>query len=121
MVDGQHCGLACMGGHNWTIGIKQENGKRYIYLVKGDELVQQKPFKGNTIYLRMNADATANEYQLLYSTDSKNFTSLGDKFPMQFGHWKGVHIGLYCYNVADNEGQVSFDNFTYFHDGPKIK
>jgi beta-xylosidase len=120
LVDGQHCGLACMGNHNWTIGIKQENGKQYVYLAKGDELIQQKPFKGNAIYLRMDADATANEYQLFYSSDNKQFSTLGDKFPMEFGHWKGVHIGLYCYNVADNAGQVSFDDFTYHHDGPII-
>ena len=120
LVDGQHCGLACMGNRNWTIGIKQENGKQYVYLAKGDELSRQKPFKGNAIYLRMDADATANEYQLFYSSDNKQFSTLGDKFPMEFGHWKGVHIGLYCYNVADNAGQVSFDDFTYTHDGPKM-
>ena len=109
-----------MGNHKWTIGIKKENGKRYVYLAKGDELIQQKPFKGNAIYLRMDADATANEYQLFYSSDNKQFSNLADKFPMEFGHWKGVHIGLYCYNVADNAGQVSFDDFTYTHDGPKM-
>ena len=47
-------------------------------------------------------DATKNEYQLLYSYDAKNFTALGDKFPMKFGHWKGVRVDLYCYNIKEN-------------------
>jgi beta-xylosidase len=121
LSDGQHCGLACMGNHNWTLGILQEEGKRYIYLEKDNQIIQKTPAKGNAIYLRMTADATQNEYQLLYSYDIKNFTALGDKFPMEFGHWKGVRIGLYCYNIQENAGQVSFDDFVYHHDGPKAR
>ena len=82
-------------------------------------IILQTPAKGNAIYLRLEADATKNEYQLLYSYDAKKFTTLGDKFPMEFGHWKGVRIGLYCYNVKENAGQVSFDDFVYQHDGPR--
>jgi len=117
-ADGQRCGLACMANQNWTIGVMQEDGQRYLYLEKNNEIVQKKPFKGSCIYLRMDADATKNEYQLLYSYDAKSFTALSEKFPMEFGHWKGVRVGLYCYNVKENAGQVSFDDFTYTHDGP---
>jgi len=120
MADGQRCGLACMGNLNWTMGIMQENGERYVYLEKNKELVQKKPFKGNAVYLRMTADATRNEYQLLYSTNARDFEALGEKFEMAFGHWKGVHIGLYCYNVKEKAGRVSFDDFVYRHDGPKV-
>ena len=121
MVDGQRCGLACMGNQNWNLGIMQENDQRYVYLEKDNEIIQKKPMKGNTIHLRMNADATKNEYQLLFSYNAKEYNALGDPFPMEFGYWKGVRIGLYCYNVEGNAGRVSFDDFTYTHDGPKVK
>ena len=118
LVDGQRCGLACMGNHNWTIGVMQEDGQRYVYLDNDKGILQKKPLKGNVIYLRMDADATKNQYQLLYSTNAREYTALGDSFPMEFGHWKGVRVGLYCYNVKENAGQVSFDEFVYNHDGP---
>ena len=119
LTNGQRCGLACMGKENWTIGVMQEDGNRYVYLEKDNEIVQKKPAKGNVIYLRMQADATNNEYRLLYSYDTKEFMALGDGFPMKFGNWKGVRIGLYCYNVREKAGQVCFDDFVYNHDGPK--
>ena len=99
----------------------QENGKRYVYLEKDNEIIRKDPYKGNAIYLRTDANATTNEYQLSYSSDAKVFTALSDKFPMQFGHWKGVRVGLYCYNVKEDAGRVSFDDFTYLHDGPEIQ
>ena len=37
---------------------------------------------------------------------------------MEFGNWKGVRVGLYCYNVRQAAGSASFDDFTYRHDGP---
>ena len=118
MADGQRCGLACMGKQNWTLGVMQEAGKRYVYLEKDNEVIQKVPAKGSVIYLRMEADATNNAYQLLYSYNAKDFVALGDKFPMQFGNWKGVRIGLYCYNINKEVGRISFDDFVYVHDGP---
>ena len=73
---------------------------------------------GTTVYLRLQADARANRYTLLYSTDNRNFTAAGDAFTMEFGNWKGVRVGLYCYNVRQAAGSASFDDFTYRHDGP---
>ena len=118
LSNGQRCGLACMGGQNWQIGIMQEDGKTYVYLEKENETIQKKAIKGNTIYLRMEADAIKNEYQLLYSHNAKEFSTLAGKFPMSFGNWKGVRVGLYCYNTKEKAGVVSFDDFVYQHDGP---
>ena len=47
LADGQHCGMACMGNFNWTIGIMQEDGQRYVYLEHNTEVLQKKPKKGN--------------------------------------------------------------------------
>ena len=63
-----------------------------LNLAKNDDIILQTPFKGNAIYLRMNVNATRNE-------------------PLE---------GMYCYNTKENAGQVTFDDFVYHHDGPKI-
>ena len=81
-------------------------------------MIQKVLAKGSVVYLRMEADATNNAYHLLYSYNAKDFVALGDKFPMQFGNWKGVRIGLYCYNIEKEAGRISFDDFVYVHDGP---
>lgn len=121
MANGQHCGLACIGRQNWMMGIMQEDGRKYVYLAKGNDILQKRPIKGGVIYLRMEADAVNNKYQLLYSSNAKEFTALSDPFTMQFGFWKGVRIGLYCYNVNGDAGEVTFDDFVYCHDGPIVK
>lgn len=40
---------------------------------------------------------------------------------MKFGNWKGVRIGLYCYNTLSSDGKAAFDWFKYEHDGPSMK
>ena len=130
MADGQRCGLACMGKQNWVIGVMLENGERYVYLEKDNEVIKKEPIgKENRIYFRLVADASKNEYRLLYrfgkfldnpyGPSHDQYESLGEKFPMQFGNWKGVRVGLYCYNVKQESGKVNFRKFIYHHDGLK--
>lgn len=119
LEEGQCCGLACMGKQNSLIGLMKRQGKVLLYVERNGNIVQTLPFGGRTVYFRMCADATANRYALAYSTNGKTFRQLGDSFAMQFGNWKGVRVGLYCYNSEKTGGQVSFDDFKYHHDGPQ--
>lgn len=119
MVDGQRCGLACMGRKNWLIGVHQRGNKRYIYLENSDNIVVQQPIKDNAIYLRMEADVISNRYQLSYSNNNKDYKTLGNPFSMKGAYWKGVRIAMYGYNLLKDNGCVSFASFEYEHDGPK--
>ena len=75
----------------------------------------------NLGYLRLEADAKENNYQFLASQDGKSYKEIGISFNMKFGNWKGVRIGLYCYNTQSADGKVAFDWFQYEHDGPSIQ
>lgn len=118
LADGQRCGIACIGKANSLLGIRRDGADTRLYLEHGGTEAASFPVSGTTVYLRLQADARANRYTLLYSTDNRNFTAAGDAFTMEFGNWKGVRVGLYCYNVRQAAGSVSFDDFTYRHDGP---
>lgn len=118
MADGQRCGIACMGARNNVLGVKKEHGEAMLYLEADGKEVETCDVRGKVVYLRLQADATSNSYALLYSHDGKKFVQVGEPFTMEFGNWKGVRVGLYCYNTVADGGEVSFDWFTYCHDGP---
>ena len=95
-----------------------EQGKAMLYFEADGKIIETYAVSGKTVYLRLEADATANSYVFSYSKDGRKFSQAGEPFAMEFGNWKGVRVGLYCYNTDADCGEVSFDNFTYSHDGP---
>ena len=99
-------GLLCMGKEFRGLGVSkegvylEENGTRRV-VVKG---------KFKTIWLRQDINVERNAFQFSYSTDGKQYRSIGDAFPMKWGNWKGVRTGLYCYG---EKGSAQFDYFDY--------
>lgn len=118
IAEGQRCGLACMGQRNNLLGVKKEQGRIVLYVENDGKETATLDVSGKTIYIRLHADARTNQYSLLYSKDGKKFVQLGETFPMEFGNWKGVRVGLFCYNTQGALGEAAFDDFTYRHDGP---
>lgn len=87
IVNGQRCGLACMGRNNWLIGISRDNGKDSMYLEANGKIQKKIPFKGKTVYLRLDADAMNNKYKLYYSSNGRDFKVLRDEpFSMRWGY-----------------------------------
>ncbi len=119
LVEGQRCGLACMGKENHLLGVMKKDGKVWIYLEQDAKEITTIPLSGKSIYLRLKADAKSNQYTLLYSKDNRSFVEIGEAFSMKSGNWKGVRVGLFCYNENAATGDVSFDWFEYEHDGPQ--
>lgn len=68
--------------------------------------------ENNTFYLRlkMNPDATC---MFSYSTDGKNYRTLGKKFTAKEGKWIGAKIGLFCTRPIRNNdgGRIDVDWF----------
>lgn len=119
IAEGQRCGLACIGKENHLLGVKKEKRNVLLYLECNGKEAAVYPVSGNTVYLRLQADSRSNRYTLLYSMDNVSFEQAGDAFPMQFGHWKGVRVGLFCYNTQKASGKAAFNWFAYQHDGPE--
>ena len=121
IVDGQRCGLACMGKINNVLGIKMEKGQKYLYTSNDTTEISTTFPNGNQIYLRVSIDITNQKFQYFYSTDNIRFIPYGTSFFIPFGFWKGARIALYCYNKEQEAGAASFQWFKYKHDGPQNK
>lgn len=107
--EGTCAGLLCMGKEFRGIGVCSEgifiesNGKRSLISVTHPEV----------IYLRITIDNHDNCYQFMYSLDGNEYLVAGEPFTMRDGFWKGVRIGLFCYNTMGNGGKAQFDWFEY--------
>ncbi|MBP1615527.1 MAG: beta-xylosidase [Bacteroidetes bacterium] len=119
IVEGQRCGLACMGKENKLLGIRTNGGQKSLYISNDTSEVTIAPIAGTTVYLRISIDMLRQQFQFSYSTDNITFDTCGDPFFIRFGYWKGARIALYCYNVEKEAGAASFSWFTYKHDGPQ--
>lgn len=122
MAEGQRCGLVCMGKENQMLGVKQQDGRLYLYQSSDTLETNLVPVKKKQIYLRVSIDMDKKEFHFAYSFDNKRFSSCWEPFFVRFGNWKGVRVGLYCYNMNGQQaGYVSFPWFHYKHDGPQCK
>ena len=106
---GCFAGLLCMGKQFRAVGLCAEgiavecDGRRTI--------VARGSFKKAS--LRVASDMKANKHRFYYSTDGTHFLPAGEPFAMRDGYWKGVRIGLFCYNTRGNGGSAAFDGFIY--------
>lgn len=114
IAEGQRCGLSLMGKVCHQIGIMREDGHNYVYEEAGDSIINKKEIKSKAIVLKTVINAIDNSYQLLYSLDNgRSFQQMNNAFPMAFGHWKGVRLALFCYNVKKAQGKAAFDWLRY--------
>lgn len=133
LKEGDHAGLACMGKVSHQVGVRKEGGRLCLYVGEDEATASDKFRKAtsnelratsdelqaaqnsslitkSTIYLRLHLDGLRNVYSFAYSTTGKKFTPVGEPFPMQFGHWKGVRPALFCYTTgAVGGGKALFD------------
>lgn len=109
--EGQHCGLAVMSKQNYLIGIRRNEGKAELYFENNFKVTDSISFSGKTVHLQLDFDTVADDFHFLYSTDGKDFTVFGESFKPRFGNWKGARPALYNYNVKEDAGKASFDNF----------
>ena len=119
IVEGQRCGLVCMGKENKMLGISMSDGKKNLYISNDTTEVSVTPIDNDIIYLRVSIDIEKQNFQFSYSIDNKTFIPCGEPFFIRFGNWKGARTGLYSYNTQKEAGVASFLWYKYDHDGPK--
>lgn len=112
MEEGQRCGLAVMSNRNYLIGVRKNEGRTELYFENTFKVTDSTAFSGKTVYLQLDFDTTADDFHFLYSDNGKDFTAFGDSFKPRFGNWKGARPALYNYNVKEDAGKASFDDFT---------
>lgn len=132
MKDGDYAGLSAFQNQYGNVGVKMENGEKYIIMhraAKKDdaagEEIEAVPFDGNRIYLKIFCDFSIDESKnsnpkcadkayFYYSLDNENWTQIGDVLNMAYDwpHFVGYRFGLFYYSTANVGGCVDFD---YFH------
>lgn len=114
MQEGQRCGVAAMGMMNYVLGIRQEGGKKVLYMEgpDGKDLLTQ-PWKGSRAVLGFSYDAREQTFQFRCSADGKSFRTIGDPFITLFGNWKGARPAIFTYNTLKDGGRLFVDRFDY--------
>ena len=49
------------------------------------------------MWLKITNDSEQNRHQFYYSIDGQNYIPAGSPFAMRGGYWKGIRVGLFCY------------------------
>ena len=70
--------------------------------------------KTEVIHLALQMDFTRGKGRCGYSPDGKDFTAIGDEFPLMFdwrtGTFQGEQYALFCYNPKPSEGCLDVDS-----------
>lgn len=116
--DGEEAGFVIMGLDYCYLKIKKESNQYSLTQVicknadkKGiEDKIEEKPLKGNTIYIQVKVDIEAN-CTFSYSEDGKNFNAIGIPFTAKEGKWIGAKLGFVALreNFINDAGNMKID------------
>ena len=123
MQEGDVAGLAVFQNPYSFIGVKMENGKKYLYSERctfnNQELNKVQSLKGsevtsNVIYLLADVNFYTNKCQYYYSYDNTKWKRWGVTMTMGYtlDHFVGQRFYLFNYATKHLGGYVDFDWFT---------
>ena len=119
MKEGDIAGLALLQKNYGWIGVKLENGKKYIVMEKeeSDKSEEERvPLEQKTVYFKAECDFKDRKdvARFYYSLDGKAWKSIGTELKMSYTlpHFMGYRFGLFNYATKTPGGHVDFD---YFH------
>lgn len=109
-------GLLCTGKTFRGIGVSRDG----IFTECDGQRVTVAAGRHDRVWLRVSIDNNTNSHCFHYSTDGKTFIPAGQPLAMREGYWKGLRIGLFCYDPAPvrpdgktGGGKAQFDFFRY--------
>ena len=119
MKEGDFAGLSAFQKNYGQVGVKVENGKKWIVMVNAGSdkpvEVQKIPLATNHVYLKIDCDFTdkKDEATFAYSLDGKSWNPIGDTLKMTYAipHFMGYRFGLFNYATKNTGGYADFDWF----------
>jgi beta-xylosidase len=126
MKEGDYAGLTALQKNYGFIGVKAEQGSKWIVMVRPESEkpyeVQKIAFDGDVVFLKVSCDFrnlkdTAYFY---YSLDGETWIEVGEPLHMVYTlpHFMGYRFGLFYFSTRSPGGYVDFD---YFRLVPKIQ
>ena len=129
MKDGDVAGLSAFAERYGYVGVKMENGKKYIVMARYDDNDSvEKEFEkertelaGNEVFLRVDCDYNnaADKAYFYYSLDGESWTKIGDTLQMNYYglYFMGYRYAIFNYATEQAGGYVDVD---YFRVGDEI-
>ncbi|RIV19434.1 glycoside hydrolase [Fibrisoma montanum] len=119
LTDGDFAGLSLLQKNYGLVGVKAENGGRYLVMVSASSgkpvEVQRVPLSQKTVYLKAECDFRDRKdtARFFYSLDGKTWTGIGEalKMPYTIPHFMGYRFGLFNYATGQPGGYADFDYF----------
>jgi beta-xylosidase len=118
---GKKAGLLIMGNDYAYISISKDNDGYSVKQILcknannqgAESVVQSKPVKSGTVFLRVQVRAPGAQCVFSYSENGVDFTTVGKPFPAQQDKWIGAKVGVFCTSTPDERigGYADFDYF----------
>ena len=126
LEEGDRAGICILQDPYAMIAVEKKDGKLRLLWQKAQVKDAGENFKAaqetkdielaedNIVYLRASMKYGENKAKFQYSTDNKQWTSLGGETPMWFNLsvFVGARFGLFCYATKQQGGYADFDWFT---------
>jgi len=120
MKEGDFAGLSVFQRKFGQVGVKAENGEKYIFMVSNKTdtptELESLPLSQNEVYLKIDCDFRdkADIAYFFYSLDGQSWNSIGGPLKMEYTlmeHFMGYRFGLFNYAIKTPGGYVDFDWF----------
>ena len=119
MKDGDVAGLILLQAKYGFVGVKFENGRKYIVMINAGsgepKEVESIPLKNRKVYLKAACDFTnmRDIADFYYSLDGKKWNKIGFALQMRYTlpHFMGYRYGLFNSATHTAGGHVDFDYF----------
>ena len=123
MKDGDVSGLSAFAEKYGYVGVKVEDGKKYIVMARYDDndAVEKEfekeriPLTEDEVFLRVDCDfkKAADVAYFYYSLDGENWTKIGDSLRMNYYglHFMGYRYAIFNYASKESGGYVDVDFF----------
>ncbi len=119
MKEGDFAGLVALQRKFGQVGVKIENGLKYLFMVSNQTDVptelQSLPLNQSKVYLKIECDfkERVDIARFFYSLDGKAWNPIGDQLKMEYSlkHFMGYRFGLFNYATKNIGGAADFDYF----------
>jgi beta-xylosidase len=113
MANGEFAGLTHFSTTSSSLfGIKQENGMRSLVYSVNQKDTSGIMITGKFIWLRSTWEANGIS-RYAFSTDGKTYQFFGNNYQLTWGSYRGDRIGIFNFNIKDDNGYVDVDCFRY--------
>jgi len=119
LIDGDYAGLISLGGVYTGLALKVKDGRRSLVQINGEWLKKNETEMScervleEELYLQMIVKE-AKEVSFAYSTDGKEFQTIGEMVLATPGRWVGVKAGLFAINTMGRKGgEIKVDYFRF--------